>query len=119
MGCLPTASDSLGLVGLSQLFFDFFEFGSAFGCVGEVFVVEMFGDVAADSDLSDVVEEGAEFVGCPVEVVGVAIEEGVEEPFAAFPVALGLLPTVSRMSLYFPSWCRYVLWAGRCETGPF
>src|SRR5690606_38183556 len=85
---IPRGGGSFGLVDVFELLFDFFELGSAFGCVGEVFVVEVFGDVTSDSNLSNVVEEGAEFVGCFVEVVGVAIEEGVEEPFAAFAVAL-------------------------------
>lgn len=53
------------------------------GVGGVVGVVGVFGDEASDADLAEVVEELAEFVGGFVEVVGVLIEEGEEEFFAA------------------------------------
>ena len=37
-------------------------------------VVEAFGDQAADANLTEVVEEGANFVGGAVDVVGVLVE---------------------------------------------
>ncbi len=55
--------------------------------VGEVVVVGVFGDEAADADLAEVVELSAEVLYGGVEVVGVLVEEGEEQFFAAFPVA--------------------------------
>jgi hypothetical protein len=50
-------------------------------------VVEALGDKAADADLAEVVEEGADLIGGTVDVVGVLVEKGQEHFFAPLPVA--------------------------------
>ncbi len=47
-----------------------------FGAVHVVGVVEAFGHQAADSDLAEVVEEGADLFGGPIDSFGVVVEEG-------------------------------------------
>ncbi len=39
-------------------------------------VVEAFGDQATDTNLAEVVEEGADFIGGAVDIVSVLVEEG-------------------------------------------
>lgn len=53
-----------------------------------VAVVESFGYQAPNADLTEAVEEGADFFGGPVDLVGVLVEEGEEQLFAALTVAV-------------------------------
>ena len=55
--------------------------------VGEVFVAGVFGDEAADADLTEVVDPASEFVDGAVEGVGMLVEEGEEEFLTAIAVA--------------------------------
>ena len=74
------SASAFGFLGLSEVFG---QWGHA-----DVFpVVEFFGNEAADTDLAEVVEEGADFFGGSVNLVGVLVEEGQEQLFAAFAVA--------------------------------
>ena len=77
------------------------------GTLRVVGVVEALGDEAADADLTEVVEEGADLVGSAVDVVGVLVEEG-EEPTPSGSWSAG-----------FGSVCRVRFWISPVDFARF